>query len=103
MQVQDLRKPRHSRILCSLHAILLLGVAGVASYRKAMGQTGEVLVIVLDVQGRNRTVSVRFQLGRELLVVLRRHYLYRYAYGVDFLFLKKRRMGGGDAVDKVIR
>ena len=31
MQVQDLRKPRHSRILCSLHAILLLGVARVTS------------------------------------------------------------------------
>ena len=66
-----------------------------------MGQTGEVLVVVFEVQARNHTVGVCFQLGRKLLVVLRRHYLHRYAYSINFLSLEKRGVGSGNAVDKI--
>ena len=64
-----------------------------------MRRAREILIVVLEVQARDHAVDVRFELGCEHGVVLRRDDLHGDGDGVDFLLCQKGGVGGRDAVD----
>ncbi len=94
MQMQKLRKPPHSRILCPLEPLLLLRIVLVGPHGKPVHQAGEVLVIVFDIQAGDDAVRVRFQLRGQLRVMLRGENLNGDSDGVDFLLCEKGRVRG---------
>lgn len=85
MQVQNLRKPSDSRILSPLEPLLLFHIALIAPHGESVGQSGEILIVVFDIQGGDHAVGVRFQLGGQLRVVFRGDDLNGDSDGVDFL------------------
>ena len=84
MQMQKLREPPHSHVLRPLQPLLLLHVALIAPRGETVGQAGEILVVVSEVQARDHAVGVRFQLGRQHRIVLWGDDLHGNANGVDF-------------------
>lgn len=89
MQMQKLRKPPHSRILCPLQRLLLLYIALIALNGETVVRSGEILIVVFEIQARDYAVRVRFQFGCQLWVVLRGDDLHRDADGVDFLLFEE--------------
>lgn len=99
MQMQKLRKPPHSHILCPLQRLLLLYIALIALNGETVVRSGEILIVVFEIQARDYAVRVRFQFWCQLRVVLRGDDLHRDADGVDFLLLEEGGVRGRNAVD----
>lgn len=87
-------------ILCSLESLLLQGVGHVATSRKAVCQSGEVLVIVLDPKCRNRLVAELLELRSQLRISFRCKYLRWNPNGLDFLLVEQGGVGHRNTVYK---
>ena len=101
MQMQELRKPPHNRVLSPLKGFPLFHIALIAPCGESMRRAGKVLIVVFDVQGGNHAVGMRFHFGGQLRIVLRGDDLNGDGNGADFLFCRKRRVSDGNAVDQV--
>lgn len=100
--MQMLREPVDSRVLRALKTLLLLRIILITPDRKAVRKTREVLVIVLDAQLGDLSITVLLEFRREHLVRLGSEDLHRDADGADFLLCEQRRVGGADGVDVVV-
>ena len=94
MQMQKLREPPHRHILSSLQRLLLLHIALITPYGEPVLRTGEILIVVFEIQAGDHAIRVRFQFRVELRVMLRSNDLNGNIDGVDFLLGQKRGVRG---------
>ena len=92
MQMQELYKPPHSRVLRSFQGSPLFYISRFASGCESVPHSGKVLIVVVDVQAGNHGVGMRFHFWGELRVMLRGDNLDGNGNRVNFLFGEDARM-----------
>lgn len=97
--MQEMCKPRDSRVLRSFQGSPLFHIARIASGCESVRYAGKVLIIVFEVQARDHAVGMRFLSGREFCVVLRGDDLNGNGYRVNFLCCQEAGVRRRDAVD----
>ena len=97
-----LPEPIHHGRLCAFKALLLDRIAGIASDCKAVAQTGEKFVSVVQAQGWNGLVAELPQLGRQLMIVFRRNDLDGHATVLDLASGEETGVGCRDTVDQMV-
>lgn len=98
--MQELLEPVNSRVLRSLQALLLLGVALVTTSGETVDQTGVVVVVERNVQSGQSLEGKLLELGSEHGIGLGRDELHRDTDVCNLALLKQRRVGDSSGIDQ---